>query len=197
MIKLTPFFHKSIDTKAIAKAVDCLKKGGVIAYPTEAVYGLGCDPSNVNAVSHLLQIKHRTMEKGFILVASSWAQVESYIEPIQPPLLARVLETWPGPYTWIFPAKTFVPKWIRGKHQTIAVRVSNHPIVQILCKTFGEPIISTSANVEGQPPARDYRTVKMSLGNKLDYIVKGDVGKLLRPTEIRNAITGEILRSGS
>lgn len=184
-----------INTSEINRAVDCLKKGEVIAYPTEAIYGLGCDPNNIEAVSHLLRIKQRSIDKGFILVASDWKQIESLIEFIEPRLLSHILNTWPGPVTWLFPAKVEVPHWIRGKHHTIALRVSAHPIVQALCKRFDGPVISTSANVEGAPPARNYRAVKILFGDELAMIIKGSVGEQKNPTEIRDALTGEIIRS--
>lgn len=185
-----------MDESEINQAVAYLKQGGVIAYPTESVYGLGCNPFNLDAICRILQIKHRSIDKGFILVASNWEQIEPYVEPIEPPLLAQVLSTWPGPITWVFPAKLDVPHWIRGKHTTLAVRISDHPIVQAICQFFGGPIISTSANIEGQPPARDYRTTQYNFGDQVDFIVNGKVGGLSQPTEIREALTGEIIRQG-
>lgn len=185
-----------MDESEIKKAVTYLKKGGVIAYPTEAVFGLGCDPFNLNAICNILQIKHRSMDKGFILVAASWEQIEPYLEPIEPPKLSQVLATWPGPITWVFPAKPNLPHWIRGKYKTLAVRISDHPIVQALCQLFGAPIISTSANIEGQPPARDYRTTKYNFGDQVDFIINAKVGGRTQPTEIRDALTGEIIRQG-
>lgn len=178
----------------IQQAVQTLKNGGIIAYPTEAVYGFGCDPFNPDAISKILQIKERSYDKGFILVASNWSQLEPLIEPIQPRMMAQVHETWPGPVTWIFPADPSVPNWITGNRKTIAVRISAHPVVQAICQSFGKPIISTSANVQGNPAIRDCRTVKMAFGSLVDFIFEGQVGKLRLPTEIRNAVTGEIVR---
>lgn len=183
-----------IDYQQIQKAVAHLKNGEIIAYPTEGVYGFGCDPFNPDAIGQLLQIKHRSIDKGFILVASTWEQIEPYIMPIAPHLLTKVRQTWPGPVTWIFPAQPNVPSWITGKHTGIAVRVSDHPIVRALCDEFGEPIASTSANIEGSPPAREYRTIELSFGDQLAFIVKGQVGGRQGPTEIRDAITGEVIR---
>lgn len=175
-------------------AVKTLHDGGVIAYPTEAVYGLGCDPFNASAVTKILQLKERPLKKGFILVASHWEQLEPLVNPIEPRTLFRVLETWPGSATWLFPAKSDVPKWIRGDTENIAVRVSAHPTVKALCDSFGGPIISTSANRKGQPPARDYRTTKIIFGDDVDFILPGKVSGEKNPTEIRSAITGEIIR---
>lgn len=184
------------DTKDLDEAVICLHKGGVVAYPTEAVYGLGCDPFNVDGITRLLQIKHRSISKGFILIASAWEQLEHFVEPIDPQALAHVFSTWPGPFTWAFPASKEVPSWIRGDHTTIAVRVTNHPIASALCERFDGAIVSTSANVEGHPPMRDEKMLEMALGDEIDKILPGKVGGAMRPTEIRNAITGEVIRAG-
>lgn len=176
------------------KAVDCLKKGGVIAYPTEAVFGLGCDPDNIDAVSRILQIKHRAIDKGFILIASEWEQLESLVNYVRPDALTQVFETWPGPVTWLFPASEKVPHWICGNHDSVAVRVTAHPIAKALCEAFGGPIISTSCNKSGDPPARDVRTIELTLSNTVDCIVDGKVGGQLKPTEIRDVLTGEVIR---
>lgn len=188
--------NEEIESHDILQAIHCLKEGKVIAYPTESVYGFGCDPFNTEAIFQILSIKNRSIDKGFILVAAFWEQLEPLLLPIEPRALARVFASWPGPVTWVFPAKPDVPHWMRGKHNSLAVRVSAHPAIQALCRQFQKPIISTSANLDGQPPARDYRTVQMSFGEQLAFIVNGKPGPLTRPTEIRNAITGEIIREG-
>lgn len=181
---------------SLHNTVEKLQAGGVVAYPTEAVYGLGCDPFSIDAVSRLLELKNREMKQGFILIAASWQQVQTLVEPISPQALSHVFETWPGPTTWTFPATKEVPTWIRGTHNSVAIRVTNHPAARLLCEHYGGPLISTSANVHGFPPARDARTLKMIFPNKLDAILTGEVGGRQRPTEIRNAVTGEVLRAG-
>ena len=181
-------------TQSINDAVKCLRQGGVIAYPTEAVYGLGCDPFNHDSVAQLLTIKKRSIKKGFILIASEWKQVELLIEPIDPKALARVFDTWPGSFTWTFPASKEAPHWITGQHSTIAIRISAHPIAKLLCQRFAGPLISTSANQEGEPPIRDVKILHMVFGNKIDKILEGPLGLTHRPTSIREAITGEIVR---
>lgn len=178
----------------LKSALACLAKGEVIAYPTEAVYGLGCDPFQAEAVGRVLQLKHRAVERGLILVAADWQQIQALAEPIPPLSLAHVLASWPGPTTWIFPASPLVPSWIRGRHRGVALRVSNHPVVQELCQHFGGPIVSTSANREGHAPLRDYRAMQMVFGKQVDFIVPGKVGGNKKPTTIRNAVTGDILR---
>ncbi|PIZ04561.1 MAG: threonylcarbamoyl-AMP synthase [Gammaproteobacteria bacterium CG_4_10_14_0_8_um_filter_38_16] len=176
-------------------AVEQIKKGKVIAYPTEAVFGLGCDPDNIDAVSRILQIKHRALDKGFILVASDWDQIEPLVVSLQPELLTRVFATWPGPITWLFPASEKVPFWIRGNHHSVAVRITAHPVCKKLCEQFGGPLISTSCNKSGDPPARDIRSIKIMLSDTVDYVIDAQLGGRMKPTEIRDALTGEIIRA--
>lgn len=183
----------ALSSDDLHKALSCLRQGGVIAYPTEAVYGFGCDPFNGDAVAKLLQLKQRSVDKGLIVVASEWEQIESWVQPIPPRALAQVLASWPGPNTWVFPASSLAPGWIRGRHTTVALRVSAHPVVQALCRAFG-PLVSTSANREGEPPLRDSRTLQMMFGKQVGFIVPGLVGGQLNPTTIRDAISGLVLR---
>lgn len=179
----------------IDTAVQYIKQGKVIAYPTEAVFGLGCDPDNIDAVSRILQIKHRAIDKGFILIASSWEQIQPLVMYLTPDLLTRVFATWPGPITWLFPASKKVPSWIRGGHDSVAVRVTAHPIAKALCEQFGGPIISTSCNKSGDPPSRDIRSIQLMLSDTVDYVIDGPLGGHMRPTEIRDALTGEVIRA--
>lgn len=174
--------------------VTALQAGKIIAYPTEAVYGLGCDPTNDEAITRLLQLKNRSFHKGLILIASHFEQLTPFISPIPAHRLVKIMATWPGPFTWVFPAEPHVSKLLRGNHTTLAVRVTNHPLAKSLCDRFGKPLVSTSANLEGQPPARDAATVKKIFGNRIDCIIAGEVGDLEHPTEIRDALTGELIR---
>ena len=185
---------RDYDQRDIAKAVAHLQAGHVIAYPTEAVFGFGCDPYNFDAVNKILEIKSRSITKGFILVAATWEQAQAFVRPLNPQILTLIQDSWPGPNTWALPVNPDIPAWLYGDHDTIAIRVSDHPIVRELCQQYGGPIISTSANKEGMPPASDYQTVKMNFLNDIDFIVPGHVGKLKRPTTIRDAITGEVYR---
>lgn len=173
-----------------------LTAGGIIAYPTEAVYGLGCDPLDLTAVVRLLQIKRRPWQKGLILIASSIEQLEPYIAPLTPELEARVSETWPGPVTWLLPAKSTTPPWLTGKHPTLAVRVTAHPLTAELCKAFGGAIVSTSANRAGQPPAKNPLAVRRNLGASVDFILHGPLGGRGSPSEIRDGLSGKVVRPG-
>ncbi len=173
-----------------------LQAGGIVAYPTEAVYGLGCDPNNPEAVIRLLALKHRPWQKGMILIASALEQLDPYLLPLSPQNAERVQPTWPGPVTWLLPARQEVPWWLRGEHQTLAVRVTAHPLAAALCDAFGGPLVSTSANLAGHEPARSALRVRRDLGEMVDYILHGALGTLAQPTEIRDAETGRIIRAG-
>lgn len=180
----------------ISAAVQALRLGKLIAYPTESVYGFGCDPFNYDAITALLQLKNRPFHKGFILVAANWEQVDNLVKTISPTLLSQIQSTWPGPVTWVLPASNEVPDWIRGNNTNVAIRISDHPVIQQLCSAFCGPIISTSANISGEVPATDYSTTKMNYGEQLAVIVPGKTGALSKPTCIRDAITGDVLRQG-
>ncbi len=177
-------------------AASLLQCGGVVAYPTEAVYGLGCDPLQAAAVARLLVLKNRSVAKGLILLAADYDQVAPYIGPVSPAVLERCLASWPGPVTWILPADPNTPHWLRGAHDTLAVRVTAHPLASTLCRTVGHPIVSTSANRTGKPPLRSALAVRRTLGESIDGLIHGPLGGASRPTTIRDALTGAVLRSG-
>lgn len=188
---LTPHGHL---TTALKRAIRCLATGGIIAYPTEAVYGLGCDPRCATAVRRLLALKRRSWRKGLILIAADYEQVETYLEPLSPDLHPRVFATWPGPVTWLLPARSQVPRWLRGHSSKLAVRITAHPQAVDLCRGWGGPLVSTSANRSGRPAARTALQVRRLFGHALDYIVPGACGDRDRPSEIRDALTHETLR---
>jgi L-threonylcarbamoyladenylate synthase len=173
-----------------------LLAGGIVAYPTEAVYGLGCDPLNPQAVMRLLALKQRPWHKGLILLASHREQLKPYLQSLDAETEQRLSQSWPGPVTWLLPARAEVPRWLRGKHDTLAVRVTAHPLAAALCEVFGGPIVSTSANLAGHEPARNPLTVRRALGSRVDYILHGGLGDLAQPTEIRDAATGRVIRPG-
>lgn len=176
----------------LRRAAAAIEHGGVIAYPTEAVYGLGCDPDNFDAVSKLLAIKQRSPDQGLILIAASIDQLEKYMAPLNPAARNTLLQSWPGPQTWIVPAAHGTPSWLTGNHPTIALRVTAHPVASALCRLCGHALVSTSANLSGYPPARDARVVRRM--PELDYILDGPVGNLAGPTPIRDLLSGNLLR---
>ena len=178
----------------IRMACHALKQGKLLAYPTESVYGLGCDPLNESAVMHLLSIKQRPLHKGLILIASDFAQLQPYINPSSAMLL-RIMPSWPGPITWVIPARPWVPDYLTGKHGSLAVRVSAHPLVQQLCAEYGGAIISTSANITHQAPARSALAVRTKLPIEDIYTLAGTAAQQNQPTAIYNAHNGHGLRS--
>ncbi|MBQ4679267.1 MULTISPECIES: Sua5/YciO/YrdC/YwlC family protein [Aeromonas] len=183
-------------SKEFELAVAALQHDGVIAYATEAVFGLGCDPDSEAAVQRLLAIKQRPVEKGLILIAAGLAQLQDYIDldQLTSEQLARVEASWPGPFTWIMPARPDTPAWLTGQFDTLAVRVTAHPQVQALCRAFGKPLVSTSANLTGEEPARRLADIGELLASQLAYILPGEVGGQANPSEIKDARTGAVIR---
>jgi L-threonylcarbamoyladenylate synthase len=181
-------------TTDLQTALLLLQQGGVIAYPTEAVYGLGCNPANLVAVQRILDLKQRPAHKGLILIAADFSQLEPYLLPLDANLQAQVAATWPGPVTWSLPARPDVSPLIRGNHDTLAVRVTAHPVCRELCLQLGHPLISTSANLSDQPPARSAQEVLQQFRQQLDGILDAPLGEQDKPTEIRHGLTGEIVR---
>lgn len=178
------------------RASHVLREGGLIAYPTEAVFGLGCLPEFQQSILDLLNLKQRSPSKGLILVAASVDQLMDYVCFEKLNDTSDVMASWPGPVTWLIPASASISELLRGDSDKIAVRVSAHPVVQALCSRVG-PLISTSANPNGQDPARTHSEVKRYFPKSLDYIVPGALGSLLSPTEIRDATTGKTIRNAT
>ena len=182
---------------SIAQAVDVLKNEEVIAYPTEAVFGVGCDPDSETAVTRLLELKQRPVEKGLILIAANFEQLKPYIDDSMLTEQQRntIFAAWPGPVTFVFPARPTTPSWLTGRFDSLAVRVTDHPLVVELCETFGKPLVSTSANLTGLPPCRTSQEVLAQFGDGFPVVV-GETGGRLNPSEIRDALTGERFRQG-
>lgn len=181
---------------SIPEAATALQTGGVIAYPTEAVWGLGCDPRDEEAVLRLLAIKQRAVDKGLILIAAQYEQLRPFLDITAMPAerLAEVLASWPGPHTWVMPAASGAPRWITGAHASIAVRISAHPLVVELCNAYGGALVSTSANRAGQPAALVRETLDPLVLEGVDGLVVGETGGLGAPTAIRDALTGVVVR---
>lgn len=173
-----------------------LRHGGVVAYPTEAVFGLGCNPLDREAFNALFALKQRPPTQGVLLIAADYAQVEQFIAhaTVPPAVMAVVRASWPGPATWILPRSAAVPEWIAGAHAGIALRVTAHPVAAALCRAFGGAIVSTSANPHGAPPARSAAEVETLFGDALQGLVDGALGGQDRPTIIRDALLGTTIR---
>lgn len=180
----------------IDDTVAALRRGEVVAYPTEAVWGLGCDPRNEAATLRVLALKAREVEKGLILIAADEAQLAPFIDmdALDPLQCDAVRASWPGPHTWIVPASAAAPRWITGVHPGIAVRVSAHPPVVALCRAFGGALVSTSANRAGDPAAHAFGQLDLQIIEGVQAVMVGETGGLARPTDIRDARSGAVLR---
>ena len=187
-------------TTSVAEAASCLKQGLVLAYPTEAVWGLGCDPFNEAAFHEILRLKQRPIEKGVILLASSVNQIAHLLETLPPEMRAQVIDSWSNrapterATTWLLPAGEHIPQWIKGQHAQVAVRVTNHPLCIALCNAFNGFIVSTSANSAGLEPARSLQQASQYFGSELNYL-NGDLGLSREPSKIIDASTAQVIRA--
>jgi len=178
----------------VDQAARCLHAGEIIAYPTEAVFGLGCDPRNEQAVYRLLHLKNRPVSAGLILIADCYQRFEPFIGPVSAELQALAMSCWPGPVTWLFPRADSVPHWLAGDHDTIALRLTAHPTCRELCAAFTGAIVSTSANPSSAEPATSADRVEEYFGSYLSGIVSGALGGEERPSEIRDLASGAVIR---
>lgn len=181
---------KLIDKLECAQQI--IAQGKILAYPTEAVYGLGCDPFNEQAVMQLLRLKHRAVEQGLILLIADWRQLAPLIQPVSDALLTPVRATWPGSVTWLFPKSAFIPAWISGQHNSIAIRMTAHPLAKQLCAQ--QPLVSTSANISGQSPALTISELDHQFPMGIDGVMQGELGGLDKPSAIFDVLTGVQLR---
>ncbi|QJQ94498.1 MULTISPECIES: L-threonylcarbamoyladenylate synthase [Halomonadaceae] len=179
---------------SVSFAAKALRQGGVVAYPTEAVWGLGCDPCNDVALTALLRLKQRDPAKGMILIAGDINQFAPYLEGLPLELHAPLVASWPGPNTWLVPDNGHAHPLVRGGHDRVALRVSNHPLVQALCAAFEGPVVSTSANHSGEAPAMTADDIAECFGGELAAILEGELGGLERPSTIRDLVSGRVLR---
>jgi L-threonylcarbamoyladenylate synthase len=172
-----------------------VRAGGIVAYPTEAVFGLGCLPRDRRAVARLLALKRRSWRKGLILIGADLADLERYAILPPEPKRSEVLATWPGPHTWVLDARRKAPRWITGGKRSVAVRMTAHPLAADLCRAVGDALVSTSANVSRRPPHRRLLRLRRDLGRRLDYVLAGPLGGSVSPTPIRDGRSGRTLRA--
>jgi len=170
--------------------------GSVFAYPTEAVYGLGCNPWHSEAVEKIYDLKQRPRHKGLILCAAHISQFEPFLQALSAEQLDHLGHYWPGPHTFVVPLPEDHPwPWLAlGEKPSIALRVSAHPVVQSICSLVG-PVVSTSANPAGLPPARRSWQVRRYFGESVSCVVSGSLGVLTQPTQITDLVSGKVLRS--
>jgi L-threonylcarbamoyladenylate synthase len=183
--------HRSIPSPRSIAAH--LKRGGLIAYPTESCYGLGCDPDNRKAVQRILKLKQRPQRKGLILIASHYHQVAHYLQPLTPAGQMKLQQDGAQAITYLMPVKPSCPRWLRGEHDTLAVRFTAHPFARNLCRSAGSALVSTSANRSGMRPAKTYAECQRMFGKKV-WVLRGRVGKRRQPSTIRAWADGRIIR---
>ncbi len=171
-----------------------LEAGRVIAYPTEAVFGLGCRADDRSATERICALKERPLDQGVIVLIDSLEQLDGWIAPLEASDRARLAQTWPGPVTWLLPASEGCPVWLRGRHSSLAVRQSAHPLCRALCQGLGHPVVSTSANRAGQPPARSADEVRSVFGDQVDRVIDAPLGEASAPSTIRDLRTNRQLR---
>lgn len=185
------------DALSITAAAAALARGDIVAYPTEAVYGLGCDPMNPDAVAALWQLKQRPEAMGLILVASDWSQLAPFVAPLSAAESTRLHRHWPGAHTWVVPAAPSAPRWLTGGRDSLAVRVSAHSVVRALCDAFAGALVSTSANIHGQAPLLQADAVALTFAECTHFagVVVGALGGQQRPTPIQELLTGQWIRT--
>lgn len=180
-------------TDQTTRLVTYLKRGGIIAYPTESCYGLGCDPRNPHALKQLIRLKGRNAAKGLLLIADSFKRLRPFIRPLSATQLAQMKRTWPGPFTWVVPASSACSSHLTGGRSTIAIRVTAHPGAAQLCRTLGMALVSTSANKSGRMPAKTAAECRRIFGPRV-RVIDGHIGQRRRPSTLIDLATGAILR---
>lgn len=221
MLKLLPFRSiqamkksASFTTDSVAQAATWLKEGQLLAYPTESVWGIGCDAYDEIAVQRILDIKQRPQAKGMIVVTDSAERLMPLLEPLEDSQRQQIIKSWQADsdnielqckqaHTWLLPIPqaitTVIPSWITGQHQTVAVRVIAHPMVRQLCQQLVDVqnpfglLVSTSCNPSGQLPAMTFTDAYRYFGEKISYLQADTLGYTL-PSQIRDATTGLIIR---
>ncbi len=182
-----------LSQKILKNAVQIVNQGGVIAYPTESTYGLGCDPANLDALKRILQIKQRPAEKGLIILVSDIAQAKPYLQPLDTSQLLLMTQARERATTWLIPRNKALPIELCGTHPKIAVRITQHPVARAICEALGYPLVSTSCNLSGQEALIDAETIQAQMGDQLDLIVAGNVGGQAA-SQIIDLETGRIYR---
>ncbi len=171
-------------------------QGGVVAYPTETVWGLGCDPYSEQAVHQILELKSRPVEKGLILISGSAEHFDSLLSPLDSELRERFLQPTDVPTTWLVPdIRDQIPRWVKGQHNSVALRVSQHSVVQGICSRLGHAIVSTSANPAGLVPAKTLLDLRRYFNARLDAVIPGSLGGFNKPSMIKDLESGQIIRS--
>ena len=179
----------------LEELADIMHSGGVIAYPTEAVWGLGCDPFNEGAVIRILQLKSRPIEKGLILVAGDESHLAPWTKTLDKEAKQRLIRPTGIATSWVVPDQGIAPLWVRGQHLSVAIRLSQHLPVQALCLAFGGTIVSTSANPAELDPAMSATAVDNYFGKGIDAIYDAPLGDSLRPSQVKDLVYDTLFRT--
>lgn len=179
---------------SLTRAAAIIRAGGVVAYPTEACFGLGCDPRNPAAIRRILCIKRRRRNKGLILIADHRRRLLRFVDSLEVACREQIFASWPGRHTWLLPAGPYASRWLRGDQPTLAVRVTAHRGAATLCRLARMPIVSTSANRSGRRMLRSSGAVLREFGDEVDFVVDGRIGNQHAPSIIRHGQTGEVVR---
>lgn len=180
----------------IDRAARCVLSGGVIAYPTDTVFGLGCLPEALDACERIIELKQRDARKGLLLIAATLEHVNEHALLPEGAMRERVLESWPGPVTWLLEARAHVPRAVTGGGGRLGVRVTGHDVARRLCERVGSALVSTSANPAGRPPLTSRLAIRRAFGDAVDYILPGEPGDPRRASTIRDARDGSVVRAG-
>ena len=178
----------------LADALACLRRQEVLAYPTEGVFGLGCDARNEAACARVVALKQRRPEQGMIVLVDDWTRLGDWIKPLSPQQQQQLSHHRDSFVTWLFPASASAPPWLTGGHTTLAARRPVWPPLYDLCAAFAAPLLSTSANPHGRAAAADAATVRRYFTAGIDWIWDHPCGGQGRPSSIICLQTGQQLR---
>ena len=187
-----------------------LQAGNLLAYPTEAVWGIGCDPFNEIAVKQILAIKQRPIEKGMIVITGDIAHIQPFLQPLPQEVVNTIATSWQSSdaqaTTWLLPIPASlqrkIPEWVTGGRDSLAIRVISHPMIAKLCNTIAQAdnnnpfgfLVSTSCNLSGLTPANDFAAAYHYFGDAIGYLL-GDTLGFVRPSQIFDALTQQQVRA--
>ncbi len=197
---LLPIHPLNPQPRNIQTVVDVLLVGGVIIYPTDTIYGLGCDIYNVKAIERIAKIKNIQPKKAqFSFVCNSLSNLSDYTKSISTPIFRMLKQALPGPFTFILPANKEVPKLLKSKKDTVGIRVPNHAITQAIVQQLGHPIMSVSLPMDGDIEYyNDPEVIYDLFGNLVDIVVDGGIGGIIPSTVVDcTGAQPELIREGA
>ncbi|GAA5094860.1 L-threonylcarbamoyladenylate synthase [Wohlfahrtiimonas larvae] len=180
----------------VEEGIAALAHQELILYPTEGVYGIGADARNVELAKIICKIKGRPLSKGLIVLADSLERLQDWILPLtdDQKALMKTLD-FGFHHTWLLPRTELCPDVLSGDSPDLAVRLTTHPVAKALCEGFGAPLISTSANIQGEPAIISEEDALKFCGSKIAGVVAGKLGGIPQATKIQHIITGKVYRA--